>query len=366
MGCIKALEPAWRAWTSAAEGNISEAVKKDMALTMAYDCLFGVAGRIDVLRQPTFTSFLLSVAGSAGFDMGIRAMEAVHFADWQMKSRISLHVPNDAVREVFNSAQRMEMGQSLVKHPSELDLGIAEKPLKQDIIPRIMSVLPKRMDVEPLGAAEEGKVDMPLAQIHSSPLHCCTNGDPIVLIEKPRTVVPVQTPKAATQPTSANIMSVSVFGERIDLRRLRNGANNLKILNTPVNFAQADAIFRLQSFFVMAFFISLAPESRHACFGYVDYVELSKRVAVSTAVAIVAHLVGLGMEERLTPVRYQRGERDRCLPSMLDCLGKTTVSKIAEGGRSGMLAVDAGLFGETGCRKKLLKAGLLDVTKGQD
>ncbi|KAJ3283338.1 hypothetical protein HK104_010440, partial [Borealophlyctis nickersoniae] len=179
MACIKAFEPAWRAWT-AAEGHITEAVKKDMSLTMAYDCLFGVAGRIDVLRQPTFTSFLLSLVGSAGFEMGIRAVEAIRFrrktmkavgdaADWKMRSRISLHVPDDDVREVFKSAESLETGQSLVKHPSELDLGIAEKPLKPDAVPRIVSVLPKRTDVEPLGAAEEGKVD----------INCCSKGDPI-------------------------------------------------------------------------------------------------------------------------------------------------------------------------------------------
>ncbi|KAJ3299578.1 hypothetical protein HK104_008291 [Borealophlyctis nickersoniae] len=289
---------------------------------MAYDCLFGVAGRIDVLRQPTFTSFLLSLVGSAGFGMGVRAVEAVHFrrktmkavedaADWKLKSRISLHVPDDDIREVFNSAESLETGQSLVKHPSELDLGIAEKPLKPDIVPRIMSVLPKRTDVEPLGAAEK------------------------VLIEKPRTVVPVYVPKVAAQPTTANIMSVSVLVKLWGAHRLAETA--------------ADAIFRLQSFFVMAFFISLAPESRHACFGYVDYDELSKRVAVSSAVAIVSDLVGLAMEERLTSVRYHV---IIAWAPQIPWYAYTMVVMLAIAGGAGpMLAVDAGLFGENDCLK---------------
>ncbi|KAJ3297311.1 hypothetical protein HK104_000638 [Borealophlyctis nickersoniae] len=348
LGCIKALEPAWRPWTSAAEGNITEAVKKDMALTMAYDCLFGVAGRIDVLRQPTFASFLLSLVGSAGFEMGIRAWEAIRLrrkalkavgnaADWRMKSGVSLHVTAEPRAGGIQTAEILKTGQNLIKHPSELDLSISQKGFGWHNGPRIV---PKRTDVEPLGAAEEGKVEMPLFQIHNLPLNLKAerdlSGDPMALIEKPAAMVPVYLPQTATQPASANIMSVSVLVKLWGAHRLAETA--------------ANAIFRLQAFFVMLFFISLAPESRHACFGYVNYGELSKRVAVSTVIDVVSSVAGLAIEERLTLVRYL--EIMNWVPPIPWCAYAMIIMLATAGGGGPMLAVDAGLFGENDCLQR--------------
>ncbi|KAJ3272119.1 hypothetical protein HK104_004548, partial [Borealophlyctis nickersoniae] len=232
MGCIKAMEPAWRAWTSAAEGDIVEAIRKDMSLTMAYDCLFGVAGRIDVLRQPTFTAFLLSVFGSAGFELGVRGLEAIHLrrkmlkavgnaAEWHMKSRVSLHVTDDSVREVFNSEERLERGRGFVKYPSEFDLGVSEKPSKMEFVPRAVSVLPRRPDVESLG---DGKRDRPGDQSHRlNANRDILSGNPIALIEKPRPIM-IVSPKAETQSASANIMSVSVLVKLWGAHRLAETA----------------------------------------------------------------------------------------------------------------------------------------------
>ncbi|KAJ3280971.1 hypothetical protein HK104_000293 [Borealophlyctis nickersoniae] len=346
MGCIKAVEPAWRVWTCAAEGNLEEAVRKDMALTMAYDCLFGVAGRIDVLRQPTFTAFFLSLLGSAGFEMVMRAWDAIHLrrkmmkavedaADWKVKSGISLKVLEDGGGEVFNSVAKIESALGVAKHPSDCDLAdfdlrVSEKPSKADLGPRGFSVLPKRMDVEPLDAAEEGTLDR--SSLPPNVERDILSGNPVALIEKSRSIVNIS-PQPETQPASANIMSVSVLMKSWGAHRLAE--------------MSADAIFRIQASLVVLLFISLAPVSRHACFGYVSLEEILKRIAVSTAVAFVFHITGLVMDERMTLVRYQAimtwAPR---LPWY--AYGMIVMSTVA-GGAGPMLAVDAGLFGENQC-----------------
>ncbi|KAJ3277909.1 hypothetical protein HK104_002848, partial [Borealophlyctis nickersoniae] len=75
------MEPAWRSWGSsgASDHETLVSARRDMAFTIAYDCFFGVGGRVVVLRQPTFVGFAMSLVGNAMFELVLGWWEAERF-----------------------------------------------------------------------------------------------------------------------------------------------------------------------------------------------------------------------------------------------------------------------------------------------
>ncbi|KAJ3278372.1 hypothetical protein HK104_002394 [Borealophlyctis nickersoniae] len=345
IGCIKAMEPAWRAWSWVdSEEKMTEAVRKDMALTLAYDCLFGVPGRIVVLRQPTFTSFVLSLLGSGMFELGMRLWEAIRFrrkavnavgtaADCEGKGGIQLNVVRTKV-DVIKSTDRVDLEEGPQMPPLEPDFDKRKSALNLLGSINISPPLSKRVDVEPL-AVTEGKRETSSEKARSQPLEYSANVESDNLSNNSK-VVPCATQERAVQKEGApNVMTIPLLVKIWGAHRIAETA--------------ADFIFRLAASFVLIFFVSLAPKPRHACFGYVDIPNLFQRMAVSAVFMLVFNVAGLAMEEYVTLVRYR--DVMKWVPRLPWNAYGIVVMLTMAGGAGPMLAVDAGLFGMNDCLK---------------
>ncbi|KAJ3278514.1 hypothetical protein HK104_002275 [Borealophlyctis nickersoniae] len=376
--CIKALEPAWRGWimrridigsiaASRSEGETLIAVQKDTALTIAYDCFFGVAGRIVVLRQPTFVAFLLALIGSSGFEFAVRVWEAAGFRRKTVKAVWCAEEKGRKKEETEDDegghGDRLEKGLRDVDIGEDGDSGDSKSETVKSspgftppsLLPassdrHIAGILPKlhgksqlsithsrRSDSTDLGEqpssaapfrvrftslyASTGNVpsDESLAQIKPT-----TDGDSVFPIHKVSQGAPV---------LSSNVTTLS-------LMRKAWGAHQLAVM-------AADMMVRIQGFTIVATFISSASPARHSCYGYVSITDLSTRTVCSILSAILASAASLAIEERLTGVRY--GEVMKWLPKIPWYAYGMAIMLAVSGGMGPMVSVDAGLFGKNDC-----------------
>ncbi|KAJ3277951.1 hypothetical protein HK104_002793, partial [Borealophlyctis nickersoniae] len=212
------------------------AVRKDMTLTMAYDCLFGVAGRIVVLRQPNFVAFLLSLLGLGGFEFGIRVWEAVRFRrktieavaiaeGWDAEKEIDPGNPPDRVEEVVEVVHvgPLEDGNLPVPNVSQFVGAVTDGTTKCDR-PSVKINVPEDARNKPDDILVEPHRNTSISVPHVSHLHDleAISDDSLAQVEKPKVLLSYPNPPVAQDSSKlpANVTTVSLLAKSWGAHRL--------------------------------------------------------------------------------------------------------------------------------------------------
>ncbi|KAJ3278283.1 hypothetical protein HK104_002501 [Borealophlyctis nickersoniae] len=397
--CIKALEPAWRGRVPGVGLEALQAVEKDMSFTIAYESFFGVAGRIVVLRQPSFAAFILSLLGSGAFDFGMRMRDALRFRSRMMEKMESAE---ECVKEkagLDNMGDEMEQG---VRDVIVRDVGDCGKSPVDSPRPTVTDFVSPPVlggDDPPLPSTPPAPHSVPNPTLFSNPL-----SDPQTVLRNQHALhlppvsgsngaLPDASPEVGgflaasigvlSSSKASSFLSLSIRPSLpaddilAEVEKTPQDTPSSSSIPKPVEevndetprppepdatplhvlikswgahqlaMSAADFLFRLVAFSVLFTFISLSPENRHACFGFVAPREVLTRSACSTVFVVLSNTAALAAEERITGVRYK--EVMTWIPKFPWYSFAMIIMLAVSGGIGPMLAVDAGLFGPNGC-----------------
>ncbi|KAJ3280973.1 hypothetical protein HK104_000295 [Borealophlyctis nickersoniae] len=317
--CLKALQPAWHGSVTGLEVKTMEVLEKDMMFIMAYECFFGVAGQMVVLRQRTFVAFILSLLVSSGFEFGRRLWEAVRFRRRMLQSL------KDDVRTTAEKSHTSVDG-------DQLENGVPPLPPKPTLL----------QSNEPIYSSRNSEGSLHPNHVKPSPeTATCSKSLRAVAADDGTNKVgedcfaPLSRALSRAEPGS----SVSPL-ESAPLMRRWWGAHNLAV-------TAANNMYRVVASFIVIVFVSMSPEARHACNGFVEIKQTLLRIGLSSLVANMCHVATMAAEERLVDLRYQ--EVVKWLPPLPWYSYGMAVFMAVAGGIGPMLSVDAGLFGRNSC-----------------
>ncbi|KAJ3269276.1 hypothetical protein HK104_005152, partial [Borealophlyctis nickersoniae] len=370
---LKAMEPAWRGWApSSNETETLISAQRDMGFTIAYDCLFGVGGRIIVLRQSTFVGFCLALLGSAAFDFALGWWETVKFrraigktvwpeegADQEGPKVV---VGRGDKKETFDVDRDVGAnGVTLDGAHKGVGVGLAasnrilrgtlfdlraefENPkhvASRQVAPvgDLPSTLPGSRDKYLLAPSGLGNLYSPSrhGSIAGSDKEAAVAPPPI---PSPPADVENQSDDISQTKTDATTVDTSASKVPLSLSRKAWAAHRLAT-------TAADQTFRLIAFYTVLLFISISPPSYHTCNGYVTAHDLSIRLACSLLLSFITYAASLALDKRVTGVRY--AEVMRWVPRMRGFAYGMACMLVVAGGVGPVLSVDAGLFGGNEC-----------------